>query len=202
MLTPEPPVKASALKRLASLEENLPSEADFVLLGDSLAAGWPSDLLAAVLPGASVLNLGLPGDRVQNTRWRLHRLAAGHLRPRHLLVLLGINNLADQDPPDCIAKGLAALIESARVLWENPAVILVTVPRRGPSPGSGESERVRLNARLASDLAETRSVRLLDADRALAAEQGEGASRESDGIHLSRHGYKLLSDALGAIIGN
>lgn len=184
------------------MEASIPSRADFILLGDSLAAGWPPDLLADVLPGASFLNLGLPGDRVQTTQWRLQRLQASHLRPGYLLVMLGLNNLADGNPPEAIAAGLATVIGAACRVWRDPAVILLTVPRSRSIPEVRDSERARLNARLAADLVTPGRVHLLDADLTLASEQGAGVSRDSDGIHLSRHGYELLSQALGSTIAS
>jgi lysophospholipase L1-like esterase len=116
--------------------------------------------------------------------------------------MLGINNLADGDPAEAIAGGLAAIMEAARRLWRDPDVMLVTVPRALSMNGPGETERARLNALLATDLGKSGRVQLLNADLALAGEIGKDTSRESDGIHLSRHGYELLSQALGGVIAS
>jgi lysophospholipase L1-like esterase len=173
------------------MRRRLPEAADLVLLGDSLAAGWPPDLITAVAPGRRVFNFGLPGDRVQNTLWRLREIPTGHLRPRDLVVLLGTNNLGDGDPPGAIAAGLELALAEARRLWAVPRTILVTIPRRGPEPGFREPDRLALNASLAGVGAEF----LIDADAVLDVADGT-PSLLPDRLHLSEDGYKRLSAAL------
>ena len=99
VLSPVPPSKPTASKRLSMLSATLPRAADMVVLGDSLAASWPADLLSAAAPGRRIWNFGLPGDRLQNTLWRLAAIDTSHLRPALCLLLLGTNNLGDGDPP-------------------------------------------------------------------------------------------------------
>ena len=200
ILTPVPSAKPSAAKRIAEIRANMPQAADLILLGDSLATGWPPDLFGVAFPGRRVLNLGLPGDRIQNTLWRLDMIEVGHLRPRELVLLLGTNNLGDGDPPHAIADGMAAVLRRARDLWGNPRPITVTVPRRGTREGFREEERLALNARLSEKLnAFTCSV-LVDADSALAEAAGEAPSLDHDLLHLSRAGYARLSAATNLVL--
>jgi lysophospholipase L1-like esterase len=197
VLVPSPPSTPSALKRLNRLAANLPRAADLILVGDSLAAGWPTDLIAE--PGQHVFNFGLPGDRIQHTLWRLNVLPLGHLRPERVVILLGTNNLGDGDEPDAIAAGLQAVVDRARDLWRQPECVLVTIPRRGPRNGFREADRLRTNARLALDAASSRQTDLLDADLALRI-GGAGLPHvtEPDLLHLSREGYRRLGAALKA----
>jgi hypothetical protein len=128
---PVPPAKASALRRLAEMQAGMPAGADLVLLGDSLAAGFPGALVP--LPSAEwrLVNLGLPGDRVQNTLWRLENVPTQHLRPRVAILLLGTNNLGDGDPPDAIAAGILAVLRRALA----PLGRTEGHPRHGAAPG-------------------------------------------------------------------
>jgi lysophospholipase L1-like esterase len=200
-LVPAPPGKPSALRRLREIEAGIPPEADLILFGDSLAAGWPPDLYGQAFPNRRVFNFGLPGDRVQTSAWRLENLSVGHLRPRELLVLLGTNNLGDGDPPDAVAAALAALVGRAAALWGEPATIVATIPRRGELPGFREADRGVLNATLARALSRVPRARILDSDMALAAGPGEAPSLLADHLHLSEAGYGRLSAALAALLG-
>lgn len=196
VLTPAPPAKPSSLKRLAHIAARIPETADLVLFGDSLAAAWPEALLHSAFPGWRVFNFGLPGDRVQNSLWRLASIPTTHLRPRALVMLLGTNNLGDGDPPEAIAQGLAAVLEAAIRQWGDPAAFVVTIPRRGEAPGFRQTERSRLNAELAGLRAT-----LLDADAALVPSPGEEPCLLADMLHLSEAGYRRLGAALAAAIG-
>jgi lysophospholipase L1-like esterase len=196
VLVPVPPDKDSALRRLARIV--VPAAADLVLLGDSNAAAWPADLLDAALAGLRVFNFGLPGDRIQNTLWRLDAISTGHLRPRYVLLVLGTNNLADGDAPDDIAAGLAAVIEASAGLWGAPEIILPAIARRVAGPLARSSERVLLNDRI---LAIARpGVHPVRADLVLDAIGA--AAFEPDGIHVSRLGYERLTSELAVLIAH
>jgi lysophospholipase L1-like esterase len=197
VLVPTPPSTPSALKRLNRLAANLPRAADLILVGDSLAAGWPTDLIAE--PGQHVFNFGLPGDRIQHTLWRLAVLPIAHLRPERVVILLGTNNLGDGDEPDAIAAGLQAVVDRVRDLWGPSDCVLVTIPQRGPGGGFREADRARTKALLARVARTSRGIDLLDADLALRiGAAGLPEVTETDLLHLSREGYRRLAAALKA----
>ncbi len=194
-LVPSPPEKASGLKRWRRMAEAVPDAADLILIGDSLAAGWPM----APRSGLRLYNLGLPGDRIQNTLWRLGSVDLAHLRPAQVVVLLGTNNIGDGDPPDVVAAGLVQLAACLRALWPAARVAIFTVPRRGACPGLREAERREAN-RLAHLALPGLGVDVIDVDAALdAARLGPGAILGPDLLHLSPEGYGLLADALAAL---
>lgn len=193
VLRPAPPEQRSTRRRLKALAAAVPDGADVVLLGDSLAAGWPAGLWRERLPGTAVFNFGLPGERIQNTLWRLEVIATGHLAPRWAVILLGTNNLGDGEPPDAIAAALAAVVDRVRQLWREPRVLLFTIPPRGPSPRFREHDRVRVNALLKATWSSDDRIILLDADQALGSSAIDGTAFESDRLHLSPAGYELLT---------
>ncbi|WP_407529844.1 GDSL-type esterase/lipase family protein [Methylobacterium oryzisoli] len=182
-----PPAKPSALRRHARLAASVPARADIVLVGDSLAAGWPSGHLPA-----GAFNFGLPGDRIQTTRWRLRAVPLGHLRPRTALLWLGTNNLRDGDPVAEILAGLAALGQDLRRLWPEAALVHVTVPWRAPVLGRAAGDRAALNAGLAA-LADGG---LLDADALLGTEVRAARHLMADRLHLNAAGYAVMGGAL------
>jgi lysophospholipase L1-like esterase len=195
-----PPTKPSALRRLDGLAAAVPGAADLVVLGDSLAAAWPSADLLAARPGSVPFNFGLPGDRIQHTLWRLDAVATGHLRPRVVLVVLGTNNLGDGDAPASIVAGWRAVLGRVGALWSPPMVVGVGLPWRRPETGTGEGDRRAANSGLAGLLAETGGA-WLDPDPVLggdAATTGETVS--SDGLHLTPVAYRRLSAALATLL--
>lgn len=193
-LVPAPPDTPNALKRLARIA--VPDSADLVLLGDSNAAAWPADLLEAALPGWRVFNFGLPGDRIQNTLWRLDAVSTSHLRPRHAVVILGTNNLRDGDAPSEIAVGLAAVVDRISDLWGGPDIIVPAIARRYAGPLARDQEREALNGLLVA-MSRPR-LRIVRSDVVL-----DGLGRdafEPDGIHISHTGYAALSGLLARLL--
>lgn len=195
-LRPEPPRQVSTLKRFRALAASVPRQTDLIILGDSLAAGWPLSLLEEAAPqGTRIFNFGLPGERIQNTLWRLHEIDTSHLRPRIVVVLLGTNNLGDGDAAATILAGLSTLVVLMRTLWGNPRIILISIPWRGsPKPGLREADRLWINRSLCG----LYGVGFLDADDALTV-PGKPVL-ENDALHLSAHGYSLLSHALQRLL--
>jgi lysophospholipase L1-like esterase len=200
VLNPVPPTKPSSIKRLRELERTVPAKADLILFGDSLAAGWPSELLTDAAPGRRIFNFGLPGDRAQNTLWRIDNSPVAHLRPRTLILLVGTNNLGDGDPPDAVAVAIARTLERARTIWGGPHAILVTIPQRGEPPGFRDPERRRVNEALRHDLAQAGFVEIVDADLALALPDQRTATLSPDLLHISHEGYRQLSLSLAACL--
>jgi lysophospholipase L1-like esterase len=206
ILAPTPPSKRSALKRLKALASSVPRQADMVLIGDSLAAGWPSELLLAVAPGEGIFNFGLPGDRIQNTLWRLKTIGIAHLRPKQVIILLGTNNLGDGDEPEAIAAGLVAVIAAVRRLWLETSIVVISIPSRGPPPGFRDRQRVRANGLIGRAVSQTERGSLIDADLVLKTTSSQSSSvNEADLLHLSYQGYERLTvavrDAIGARSG-
>ena len=194
-LVPVPPGKSSYLKRIRTMAASVPGAADLILLGDSLAASWPVALYPEAFPSRRVLNLGLTGDRVQNTLWRLEAMNIQHLRPREIVLLLGTNNLGDGDGAEAIACGIKKVLSKVRLFWAEPRAFVVTVPRRGPGPGLREAERHRLNNILRTELPSSHGAVIIDADVALDCLPPAYLSLLPDLLHLSQDGYRRLSGA-------
>lgn len=201
-IQPERPTKPSMLRRVEALAGAVPGEAEIVILGDSLAAGWPLDALRDALAGAPVFRFGIPGERIQHTLWRLATVPTAHLRPRHVILLLGTNNLGDGDPVERIAEGLGAVVEAVHMLWHRPRVHLVTLPWRSERPTFCEAARQRLNGALLPGLARERGIRLIDADTVLGVGPAAEANLLPDLLHLGPAGYEALTHAaLASIAG-
>jgi lysophospholipase L1-like esterase len=199
VLRPTPPTKPSALKRLKALAASVPRETDLVLIGDSLAAAWPGELLRAAVPGKQIFNFGLPGDRIQNTLWRLATINLGHLKPQQTIVLVGTNNLGDGDAPEAVAIGVMTVVSMVRQLAADGEVIVVTIPRRGPPAGFREHERLHLNCLITAAAAKMERTSVVDVDRVFGMVDSYFSSlNPTDLLHLSYEGYRRLTAAIAA----
>ncbi len=195
---PAPPAKASGLRRHRALMACLAAgpAPGAVILGDSLAAGWPeTDLTAAT--GLPALNLGQPGDRVQTTRWRLAAMSAFALEVRLAILMVGTNSFADGDAPETIVAGLAALVTALRAAWAPQRIVLATVPWRESPPGRSEADRLALNA-VIRGFARSEALLLLDGDAAFGPDPTHGL--EADRLHLNARGYDALGAALAFLL--
>ncbi len=129
--SPVPPQSVSGLKKWSEIRPNTESAPDIMMLGDSLAEGWPKD---SALKGHDwqFLNLGVGRDRTQNTLWRLDNFDVKLVKPSKIVVMVGTNNLNDPDPTACsIAIGTAAVTKKAKEIWPSAEIYLYSIPPRG-----------------------------------------------------------------------
>jgi hypothetical protein len=70
------------------------AHARIAFLGDSITQGWGDSMAFQASFGRyRPLNLGIGGDQTQHVLWRIEHGALGGVRPRLLVVLIGVNNL-------------------------------------------------------------------------------------------------------------
>jgi lysophospholipase L1-like esterase len=97
-LVPAPRTDDWAIKREAECirraKESAPVHVVFV--GDSITQSWEDPGKAAwakhIAP-LGALNLGNSGDRTENVLWRLEKAPLTRLNPKHIVLLIGTNNL-------------------------------------------------------------------------------------------------------------
>ena len=77
-----------------------------------------------------VINLGVSGDRSQNSLWRLERTKKEDYAPKAIILSEGANNVSDNEPACAIASGIRAVISELRSSWPDATVIVLkTLPR-------------------------------------------------------------------------
>ncbi len=193
-------------QHLRTLEQARPGKVDYVFLGDGIIEGFgghdrvesaPGEATwSASFAGKKVHNLGVAGDRTEHVLWRLSHGAIEGVDARAVVVAVGDNQLDDDDPED-IVHGVAAIIE--RVRYEHPGsdVVLVSGLRR-PDSDELRLERTAAFNRGLLRLARDPNIHYLDLDDALAGSGGRVGLDfvDVDGRHLSADGYRRWSDAL------
>ena len=163
--------------------ERMPGTADVLLIGDSHAHLWPSDLWGS-LP---TYNASLEGDLIEHVLWRLHSPEWRRLRPANVILVLGSNNLARGDCAFAIIEGIAATLSQAKRVWPNSRLFFVGIPPRDMQGPLRPAERTAINAILKMHLA-TKDIQFVDTERLL------GHPRP-DQVHYLPDAYRaLMSD--------
>lgn len=187
-----PPYPDWLTKRMEMLRRQDPKA---MLLGDSLVAGWPSDL-AHRLFDAEPMNFGAGGDTTGNLLWRVRHSFEPGMGLESALILVGTNDLPKRSAAE-IAGTIGTI--AAEVKRSAPGVcvtLLSLLPRRDGN--AVFAERVAdVNRRLAA-LAGP-GLRVVDASTPLRdACPAEGSCPlYKDPVHLSRAGYERLTAIVG-----
>lgn len=142
--TPQRTPNYPNLRETVKLQASLPETADAILLGDSLFAGWRTDL-PKTFPATAVYDFAVGGDRVPNVLWRMENTDIARLKPSVLALLIGTNDLAAGTPPCAVAKGIALIVSRLRADWPDAPVFVLTIPPRGPDFREIDDLRLEVN---------------------------------------------------------
>lgn len=192
----------------ALLATGLPIDA--VFLGDSITEMWALDCFFQGTAGM-VVNRGIGGDRTTFARRRLEADVL-QLRPRLLVLMIGVNNAADlniwwdqsllrtpEEIEEEIVADTAAIVSTARehglavalcsILPTDITLFNTTPVRNGII--------ARANARL-RDIADAQGAVYVDYHRMLAATDGQTLrpGYADDGLHPHVVAYQIMADTL------
>lgn len=178
---------ASALKNLPKL----------VFLGDSITAGWPQDMLEEHFGTRDPANHGISGDWIQGLRWRVANGVYDKIKPRVIVLLIGVNNLSNGFTPEEVALGTKLLIEDLRAKTPDARILLLGIFPRGRTfvPPAGNDIRA-VNA-ITANLADNRNVFFLDLASVIAEPDGTITPEVlPDTLHPGRPGYLRWANAI------
>ncbi len=191
---------------------------DIVLLGDSITHLWGglpewegraangTQSFAETFSGKRVLNLGYGYDRIQNVLWRLDHGEVRGLRPKHVVVNIGTNNLwpsknARGNSVEEIAEGVRAVVLRLRAnLPETNIILMGLFPRGEHADDPSRAKIARVNG-LLSAFSEDAKVTFLDLGARLTEADGRLSKKVmADFLHPGEQGYQVWGDALAPII--
>ena len=183
---------------------------DFLFFGDSITQGW--ELNAYFSPRWMTVNRGIGGDRTRYARLRF-KADVLDLKPRHCIMMIGINDAWDLEPDlwhHIPGRGLDEVLEEAYGNLEMMAdmardvgqsLILCSVLPTNMSFTFAEEARkqyvVKLNAKLKT-LCEKRGIPYVDYFSAFVLEDGRTANNDYlfEGLHPHVTGYDLMAKVL------
>lgn len=184
--------------RKASLYEELGvGRNDIVLLGSDIADNgeW-----AELLDNRHIVNRGIRGETTADILRRIERISDG--KPGKLLILAGVDELADGTPSSDIAGNIRQIIEIVR--RKSPRTRLsifgLTPVNDGfdiPKKYRGLNPHIKVtNAQIAA-ICKAKGVVYSDPGQGLADTEGSLSRRYTDdGIHLTGEGYIILRDII------
>lgn len=217
-LTPQRTPNYPSLRETVKLLAVVPERADVVLFGDSLFAGWRTDL-PRTFPQTTVYDFAVGGDRVANVLWRIDQVDLAPLAPKLAAVLIGTNDLAAGTPPCAVAAGIDKLVGRLRAMWPDAAVLLLSVPPRGRDFREIDDQRRALNRAIAGIGERVAGVHplLIDDAAFTCGQYGRPFDRTQpgrlscahyvdDNLHFSAKGYaelgRLVAEAAGRVGGD
>lgn len=171
-----------------------------VFVGDSLTQDWETGGAAVweeFYGDRRALNLGVGGDKTEHVLWRLKKMPLERIDPEVVVILIGINNLTDRDPPEEIARGVTAVVDQVEKSLPESRILLLSLFPAGRFPGEALRDKIRqTNTEISRRLA-GRDITQLDIGRHFLNPDGT-IPREvmPDGLHLTERGYRIWAESM------
>ena len=180
------------------VRRTLNNDYDVMLLGDSITQGWDyqPDAWQAHLPEIRTLNAGIASDRVEHILWRVRHGLFKSAKPKAVVLMAGINNLAITSPQE-IAGGLAQIIAAIHHRSPSTKILLCAVLPSGESANHPRRAKILRVNKLLAKLSDGQHVYYQDAGSHFLNVNGSFTrSVSSDGVHLTHQGYAIWAKSL------
>ena len=179
------------------LERAHTSHAQIVLLGDSITEGWEGapEQLQALVGLRSAANLGVGGDRTQHVLFRLVQAPLSAIKPKVIVLMIGTNNIYDDNANDIIA-GIHAVVELLSTQCPNAEILVLDIPPRGDVQDSAREKIAQINIGLTLGMwpQHARFVRV--SNQFLKTDGPIDPVIMPDLLHFSQKGYALWAAAI------
>lgn len=167
-----------------------------VFAGDSLTANWKT--LSSAFSGTLIANRGIGGDVSRGLLFRFQEDVLD-LRPKAIVILIGINDLTARQPANATLENIRAMLSLKAAQQPQVPVFLCTVPpSANPKAPVDEQQRRQLNQGLWQIAKDTKLVTLVDLHAATATNAGTPGLRyfTDDQLHLSVDGQARWKEIL------
>ena len=180
---------------------------NLLFIGDSITDLWtyPAD---HKYPGGlntwnekykdTATNFGITGDKTQTVLWRLTEgKSLENYHPKHIVMLIGINNLLQQDTPEDTFAGIKAIVEYLRKIRPEAKIMLLGIFPCGEKPNNPIREKIRATNDKIKSLADYKNVYFADIGATFLEKDGSITKAVMrDLLHLSPKGYEMWHDAM------
>ncbi|MCX6994126.1 MAG: GDSL-type esterase/lipase family protein [Kiritimatiellaeota bacterium] len=171
---------------------------DLVFLGDSLTQRWEGApaVWQKYYGRRNAVQMGIDNDGTQQILWRLDHGTLDGIQPKLIVLLIGINNLGnDNATPEQVCKGVAAILERiCKKLPRTKVLVIGVLPC--DSPGVNRATKIKATNSLLAQLADGKTVDFLDIGDQLLVDGKVNPEIQPDGTHLSAKGYAIYAEAI------
>jgi lysophospholipase L1-like esterase len=197
-LQPAPQTDPAAIERFQEINREAGARSHTVVfLGDSLTRKWDPSVWDQHFARLDALNAGVNGDRTEHLLWRVEHGNVQGQNPELVVLLIGTNDIGRNRPSQVIAEGVREILIALRAQLPATRILLLGVLPRSESSSSERRQQVKTLNQLIQNCADHQHVFYADIGGALLDNVARLARDISpDGVHLSEHGYRLLTARL------
>lgn len=171
---------------------------DLLFVGDSITAGWNWDIWQKNFAQYNPANFGVGGDHTGNLLWRLEHGDKGNLKPKAIVLLIGVNNFGHlNETPQQVFDGIKAVVKTLRKNYPKAKILVNGVFPFEESATSPKRAQVKEVNALVAKLDDHKHVFVKDYG-ALFLQPDGTISKEvmGDFLHPTAKGYQIWVDAM------
>ncbi len=171
---------------------------DLLFVGDSITAGWNWDIWQKSFLPFNPANLGIGGDHTGNLLWRLKYGHAEKLKPKVVVILIGVNNFGHlNETPEQVAEGITANVKLLRKMYPDAKILVNGIFPFEENANSPNRTKVKKANALVAKLDNKKSVFVRDYGAAFLQADGSIAKDiMGDFLHPTAKGYQRWADAM------
>jgi lysophospholipase L1-like esterase len=171
---------------------------DLMFVGDSITEGWPKATWDSSFGKYKPANFGIGGDHTGTVLWRLQDNRLARLKPRAIVLLIGVNNIGLCDEgAETVFTGVKAVVASLRRQYPSARILLNSIlPADETAQGERRRRIVALN-KLVATLDQKPHVNVVDyGPLFLQADGSIPKDIMADSLHLTEKGYAIWARAM------
>ncbi len=182
-------------------------QVDLVLLGNSITQGWGGEgrTVWAVVPEVwdsllkplNAANFGISGDRTQHILWRVQNGNFNNIKPRVIVLEIGVNNFNDNTAKE-ISDGIHAIVRAIQKKVPSAKIILFGPLPTGKNNQDPNRQKYKQIHESIHGLGNGKNVFYKNLDKLFINPDGTLAEglMSDDAIHLTAAGYRAWAGVL------
>ncbi|QBE67411.1 mucin-desulfating sulfatase [Pseudoduganella lutea] len=170
-----------------------------LFLGDSITEMWDRKAWDSRFGKYRAANFGIGGDHTGNVLWRLKNDGMDKLRPKVVVLLIGVNNFGlCNEQPEQVTRGVKAVVAELRALYPDARILLNGILPNGELANDERRAKAKAVNREIAALDDGRHVFFRDYGSRFLQPNGDIAKETmADFLHLTPQAYVTWADAMG-----
>ncbi len=180
------------------------SSINLIFDGDSITDGWQrggQEVWAQRYGKLGAFDFGISGDRTEHLLWRLYSGQVDNLKPKLVAIMIGTNNLGNNQSVEDTIAGVKAVVADYRKRLPDAVILLQGVFPRGASPQDPFRAKIKAVNQEIAKFADGDKVIYVDfGDKFLEPDGSLSPKIMPDALHPNAAGYQIWADAIQPII--